>query len=45
MDNANEAAKMKPRVVEVAGGEFSGGRPPGLFCVLGNAFADVVGLG
>jgi len=44
-DNANEAAKMKPRVAEVAGGRFDGGVLLEPFCVFGNAFADVVGLG
>ena len=45
MDNANEAIKMKPRVVEVAGRGFSGGRPLEFFGFLGNAFGDVAGLG
>jgi len=46
MDNANEASKMKPRVVVGdAGGEFNGGRPLGLLCFLGDAFGDMAGLG
>jgi len=44
-DNANEAAKMKPRVAEVAGGRFDDGILLEPFCVIGNAFADVAGLG
>ena len=44
-DNANEAVKMKPRVAEVVGGGFDGGRLLKPFCILGDAFADVAGLG
>lgn len=44
-DNANEAAKMTPRTADVAGGRFDGGGLQEPLRFLGDAFADVPGLG
>jgi len=45
-DNANEAAKMKPRAAEDADCGSGGGGLVGPFCFFfGDAFADAVGLG
>jgi hypothetical protein len=44
-DNANEAAKMKARVTEVAGGGSEGGGLLEHFRFSGDAFADATGLG
>ena len=44
-DNANEAAKMNPRIAGVAGGRSGGGGLLEPLCFFADVFADVVGLG
>ena len=44
-DNANEAAKMKPRVAVVSDGRFESGGSLDPFFSFGDAVADVEGLG
>ena len=44
-DNANEAAKMKPRVAVASGGQFEIGGSLGPLFFFGDAAVDVEGLG